>query len=175
MIRSLALAIACALTVASPVASPVAAQATFPDSAYFARDSAIWATLVGFTEGERMRVAMLRSRWVGRFQRIAGDTLYFGSPGQPPMALRFNAVDTLWRASTARGRGAWIGAASLAVVGGVGGALVVGSGGSDGSSYDVGGKELGGALIGTALGAGLGAIVGSAIGSGFRTWRRVYP
>lgn len=59
-------------------------------------DSTLWRVLSTFSEGDPIRVALLRSRWTGSYMGTNGDTLFFGTVGKPPMGLRFNAVDTVW-------------------------------------------------------------------------------
>lgn len=127
-------------------------------------DSSLVRVLAGFEEGERIRVALLRSPFVGRFMNTRGDTLFFGTPGQPPMAFRFNAVDSVWRYDRATSRGGWIGAAV-----GVASGFAVYALTADANRRGVG-NALGIAAIGTVSGATLGAL----IGTGFRRWRLVY-
>ncbi|MGH7637702.1 MAG: hypothetical protein ACREOK_08615 [Gemmatimonadaceae bacterium] len=128
------------------------------------RDSSVARALAEFDEGDRIRVALLRSPFVGRYVSTRGDTLFFGTPGQPPMAFRFNAVDSLWRHDRATSRGAWIGA-----VAGVASGFVAYAATADGDRRGAG-NALAIAAIGTVGGAGLGAV----IGTGFRRWRLVY-
>jgi hypothetical protein len=110
-----------------------------------------------FTEGDRIRVALLRSPFVGSYVGTRGDTLFFGTPGQPPMAFRFNAVDSIWRPGRATTHGAWIGA----IVGGA----------AAGAAHAFGNAVDGtAAIIGPFGGAAIGAIIGSAI----KRWRLVY-
>ena len=59
-------------------------------------DSALRRVLATFRDGDPIRVALLRSRWAGAFMSTRGDTLFFGTAGQPPMGLLLNAVDTVW-------------------------------------------------------------------------------
>lgn len=59
-------------------------------------DSALRRVLATFSEGDPIRVALMRSRWTGTYMGTKGDTLFFGTVGKPPMGLRFNAVDTVW-------------------------------------------------------------------------------
>lgn len=142
----------------------VLACSSVPSLAQTTRDSAVARALSGFAEGDRIRVALLRSPFVGRYMSTRGDTLFFGTPGQPPMAFRFNAVDSLWRYDRATARGAWIGA----VVGAAAGVAVYALAGED--DRRGAGNALGIAAIGTVGGAALGAL----IGTGFRRWRLVY-
>ena len=65
------------------------------------RDSAVLRAISAFSEGQPIRIALLRSRWAGRFLGRRGDTVFLGRRDQPPMAVRFNAVDTVWRATRA--------------------------------------------------------------------------
>lgn len=116
-----------------------------------ARDSLVLRALSRFQEGDRIRVALLRSPFVGTYVATRGDTLFFGTPGQPPMAFRLNAVDSLWRVARASGRGA--------VLGGLLG-LATGVAARD--------RET---AVATILG---GAVVGWLVGSRFRRWRLVY-
>jgi hypothetical protein len=116
-----------------------------------ARDSLVLHALSRFQEGDRIRVALLRSPFVGRYVATRGDTLFFGTPGQPPMAFRLNAVDSLWRVARESGRGA--------VVGGLVG-LAAGLVARD--------LETGAATVSA------GALVGWLIGSRLTRWRLVY-
>jgi hypothetical protein len=104
-----------------------------------------------FQEGDRIRVALLRSPFVGRYAGIRGDTLFFGTPGQPPMAFRLNAVDSLWRVGGFSGRGAAFGALLGLAAGAV--------------ARDV--RTAAGATFG-------GGAVGWMVGSRFRRWRLVF-
>lgn len=128
------------------------------------RDSSVARALSGFEEGDRIRVALLRSPFVGRYMSTRGDTLFFGTPGQPPMAFRFNAVDSLWRMGSASRRGAWIGA----VLGAAAGLAFYAVAAEDGA------RRPGIALGSTAIGAVGGAAVGAVIGMSFTRWRLVY-
>lgn len=129
-----------------------------------ARDSAVARALSGFEEGDRIRVALLRSPFVGRYLSTRGDTLFFGTPGQPPMAFRFNAVDSLWRYDRATARGAWVGAAVGAATGLAAFAL----------QAEDDGRTAGIALGTAAIGTAGGAVIGALIGAGVRRWRLVY-
>jgi hypothetical protein len=116
-----------------------------------ARDSLVLRALSRFQEGDRIRVALLRSPFVGTYVGTRGDTLFFGTPGQPPMAFRLNAVDSLWRVGGFAGRGAILGALAGLAAGIV--------------SRD--GETAAGAIVG-------GGAAGWLIGSRFRRWRLVY-
>jgi hypothetical protein len=121
------------------------------------RDSGVARVLTRFHAGQPIRIALLSARWAGAYLGQRGDTVFLGRrnmpPDTPPMAVRFNAVDTAWRYSRATRRGAkvgaFVGAASGFALGGPGGAV------------------FGGAID--------GAIIGALIGSAFRGWRVVYP
>ena len=116
-----------------------------------ARDSLVLRALSRFQEGDRIRVALLRSPFVGTYVATRGDTLFFGTPGQPPMAFRLNAVDSLWRVGSLRAHGSGLGALF---------GLAAGVAARDG--------EI---AVGTTIG---GATLGWLIGSRFRRWRLVY-
>lgn len=151
------------LLIALLFALPASAAAQAPG------DSALIRALGEFRPGQPIRVALLRSRWVGDFERVAGDTLYFGTAGQQPMAIRFNAIDTLWRQTSAKDRGSVIGGVTLGLVLG---AVGVFAGSDEGGDA---GQVVQGALIGGFLGAGIGSVVGGFVGSRSRLWIRVYP
>lgn len=126
-----------------------------PASAQLTGDStpaALSRAIGGLRPGDAIRVALVRAKWVGNFERATGDTLFFGSPNDIPMAIRFNAIDTLWLRSAATGRSALLGALALGLVGGVI---------ADGT----------GATVGVAVGAMGGGVVGSRT----RIWRRLFP
>lgn len=129
-----------------------------------ARDSLVLRALSHFREGDRIRVALLRSPFVGAYMGTRGDTVFFGTPGQPPMAFRFNAVDSLWRVGRATSRGAWIGA----LVGAVAGLAVHASTAADDA------RTAGSALATSAIGTAGGAVIGALVGSRYRRWRLVY-
>jgi hypothetical protein len=129
-----------------------------------ARDSLVLHALSRFEEGERIRVALLRSPFVGTYRGTRGDTVFFGTPGQPPMAFRFNAVDSVWRVGRGTGRGAWIGA----VIGIVSGLAVHAVAAEDDA------RTAGTGLAATAVGGFGGAALGALVGRGFRRWRLVY-
>jgi hypothetical protein len=129
-----------------------------------ARDSSVLRALSHFQEGDRIRVALLRSPFVGSYVDARGDTLFFGTPGQPPMAFRFNAVDSLWRMSRMTRRGAWIGAA-------VGFAAGLGAAALEAQDDEGTGNK---AQLVTAIGTVSGGIIGAVVGRGFRRWRLVY-
>lgn len=150
------------------------ACAAFPIGAQPSRDSAVASALSRFHPGQPIRVALLRSPWAGEFQRVGGDTLFFGSRGQPPMAIRFNAIDTVWRQGNHYRRGAWIGGTTLGVAG-FAAALIGGLSNDTPTSSGLRGSDIGAAL---AWGAGLGLVGGLAggwIGSAFKRWVSVYP
>ena len=129
-----------------------------------ARDSLVLRALSRFEEGDRIRVALLRSPFVGTYVGTRGDTVFFGTPGQPPMAFRFNAVDSLWRVGRATERGTWIGALAGAGLGLLGLALL--------SEHDPRGLTEGGlAVAATTVG---GAAFGALLGRSLRSWRLVY-
>lgn len=121
-----------------------------------AHDTAVARTLRDIPHGARIRVALLRNRWVGTFDGFQGDTLSLGTREGTPMQIRFNAVDTLWRFRRGTRRGALLGA-----IGGVGLGSATAIAGGNGWSLVVGG------VAGTALGA--------LAGSSFRWWRRELP
>ena len=122
------------------------------------RDSAVARAVASLRDKDHLRVAFLRSRFVGAYMGSRGDTLFFGDAGEPPMAFRFNAVDTIWRARRGTRTGLTIGAVTGAVVGG---ALVNGTAKT----------RVTGALGGSVAGGILGALIGRAA----RHWQRVYP
>lgn len=128
-----------------------------------ARDSLVLRALSHFREGDRIRVALLRSPFVGTFMGIRGDTVFFGKPNEPPMAFRFNAVDSVWRAGGATRRGAWTGAGVGAVSAFAVHAVMAGAD-----------ARIAGALATTMIGAASGAIIGALVGRGLRRWRLVY-
>lgn len=125
-----------------------------------ARDSLVLHALSQFQEGDRIRVALLRSPFVGTYMGSRGDTLFFGTPGQPPMAFRFNAVDSLWRVGSRARSGAWIGASVGAAAG-----LAYFAGTADGAA-----RTAGKAAVSAAVGAAFGAVIGKL----FTRWRLVY-
>jgi hypothetical protein len=129
-----------------------------------ARDSLVLRALSRFEEGDRIRVALLRSPFVGTYMGTRGDTVFFGTPGQPPMAFRFNAVDSLWRVGRGTRGGAWIGA----VIGAVSGLAVYALAAEDEA------RTTGRGLAATAVGALGGAALGALVGKGFRNWRLIY-
>lgn len=131
------------------------------------RDSAVAWTVTTLSPGTRIRVGLLRERWTGRFAGWNGDTLFLAGVGGPPMAIRFNAVDTLWRGSRAWRKGAVVGG----IAGGLLGAIAVATAGRSAGSE----TGPGAVLLFTAGGAAGGALYGAAIGSLFRTWRRIHP
>lgn len=156
------------------VAVMFAICAGLPVSAQSPRDSAVASALSRFHPGQPIRVALLRSPWAGEFQRVGGDTLFFGSRDQPPMAIRFNAIDTLWRQANHSRRGAWIGGTTLGLAA-FAGALIGRLSNDTPTSSDLRGADIGAAL---AWGAGLGVVGGLAggwIGSAFRRWVVIYP
>jgi hypothetical protein len=142
------------------VALPAAAQSP--------RDSAVGHALSRFRPGQPIQVALERNRWTGRLERVGGDTLFFASRGQLPMAIRFNAIDTLWRRSNHTIRGVWNGGATGALLGGF--AAAAGE-----SSNDTNGNAVHAGLLGAAIGGALGAITGGVIGSLVRRWQLAYP
>ena len=129
--------------------------ATLPVEAQLPSDSTIAsvARAIGeLRQGDVIRVALVRAKWVGNFERASGDTLFFGTPGDIPMVIRFNAIDTLWRRGSATGRSTLLGALALGLIGGVI-------------------AEAPGA----AVGAGIGAVGGMMVGKRTRIWRRLHP
>ena len=156
----------CVVMVAACIAIPAAAQSP--------RDTDVGEVLTSFRPGQPVQVGLLRSRWAGRFERVGGDTLFFASPGQPPMAIRFNAIDTLWRQADRSGRGAWIGGTTLGLIGFA--AAIIGKLADDTpTSSDLRAQDVG---VGLAWGVGLGlvgSLAGRWIGSGFKGWIVVYP
>lgn len=141
------------------------AHAQTPGDSAAARDSAVGRVMAEFRVGAPIRVAMLRSRFRGEFMGVSGDTVFFGSAGQPPMAFRFNAVDSVWTVGRATRKGALGGA----IVGAIAGAA------SQESSRPDRGTSLSQWLAGGAVGAAGGGLLGALIGSRFRTWKRLYP
>jgi hypothetical protein len=119
--------------------------------------------------GQPIRVALLNARWVGNFERVAGDTLYFGSPNDRAMAIRFNAIDSLWRRESAGSRGSRMGGLTLGILFAAAGAIWVADEGGGA------GRAIGGAVLGGVLGATAGSVVGGWVGSASRVWRRLYP
>ena len=135
------------------------------------RDSAVLRALSTFSEGQPIRIALLSARWSGTYLGQRGDTVFLGRrdlpPDVPPMAVRFNAVDTAWRASRHTRRGAVIGG----VAGGVLGMVFMGA-----VAYNLGGENQAPAVaVGAAGGALGGATAGALVGSLFRRWRIVFP
>ena len=129
-------------------------------------ESEVAAAVAELTRGDVIRVAQSGATQSGRFRRVAGDTLFFGT--QPLMAVRFNAIDTLWRRTGGAGRGMQIGAVTGGVI--VGGLLLLISRG-DGDT-DVG---AGGLLFGTVTGATIGGFAGWIVGAPFQWWSRLHP
>ena len=127
-----------------------------------ARDSLVLHALSRFEEGDRIRVALLRSAFVGAYMGTRGDTLFFGTPAEPPMGFRFNAVDSLWRIGNAARRGAWMGTALGAVAG-----LVYFAAARNA-------RTAGTAVVSAGIGALGGAATGAVIGSLFSRWHLVY-
>ena len=146
------------------LSQPAAAQA-MSDSAV-AHDSAVARAMTTFRVEDPIRVALLRSRFRGQFMGVTGDTVFFGSSGQPPMAFRFNAVDSIWAVGRSTRRGALAGG----IVGAFAGTLFLGIGGRPDE-----GKSLSHAVLGSAVGAVGGGLLGALIGSRFRAWKRLYP
>jgi hypothetical protein len=156
-----------AMTIAGCAVAALLSCVVMPAGAQPARDSAVQRALSGFTEGELIRIALLRSRWAGVYMGRLGDTLFLGQQDQPAMRVRFNAIDTAWRATKATGYGMRIGA----VAGGIlGGALIgAGVGTTDGDN------AMTAIIVGAAGGLVVGGGTGTLIGSMFRRWRRVFP
>lgn len=121
-----------------------------------AHDTAVARTLRDIPHGARIRVALLRNRWVGTFDGFQGDTLSLGTREGTPMQIRFNAVDTLWRFRRGTLIGALLGAPAGAAVG-----ATTAFTGESGWSLVVGGVA----------GATLGALAGASL----RWWRREFP
>src|SRR5688500_4085026 len=129
-----------------------------------ARDSLVLRALSRFEGGDRIRVALLRAPFVGSYVGTRGDTVFFGTPGQPPMAFRFHAVDSVWRVGRATARGPWSGALVGAGFGLLGVALR--------SEDDARGLTRGGLAVAATTGAG--AAFGALLGRSLRSWRLVY-
>jgi hypothetical protein len=146
-----------------------------PASSQAQSDSALSRALSSFRPGQLVQVALLRSRWSGEFRRVGGDTLFFGSRGDSAMAIRFNAIDTLWRRSSRSTRGTWIGGTTGALLSGYASIVWVGLAGEGGSSNDIGTREIRAGLLGVVAGATVGGLTGALIGSTFKRWRRVFP
>lgn len=136
------------ITIAGAVGALLAAGAA---NAQDTRDTAVLAALSRFRLGDPIRVALLRSPFVGTFVAVRGDTLFFGTPKQPAMAFRINAVDSVWRAGRRTAHGFIVGSAI---------GLAAGAPSRDGATIGA-----------TAVG---GAILGAFIGSRLRAWRLVY-
>ena len=156
-----AASVATALAILS---QPLDAQVS-ADSAV-AHDSAVARAMATFRVEDPIRVALLRSRFRGQFMGVTGDTVFFGSSGQPPMAFRFNAVDSIWAVGRATRKGALAGG----IVGVAAGTLFLGIGGRPDE-----GRSLSRAVLGSAVGAAGGALLGALIGSRFKAWKRLYP
>ena len=155
-----------ALLLVLAAAIPVAAQLPADTTA-----SSLTRAIGGLRQGDVIRVALERARWVGQFERIGGDTLFFGTAGQQPMAIRLNAIDTLWRRTSAARRGSAIGAATFGLLGGLAGAYLAGA-------YDGGwttGRVIQYSVVGALVGTAVGVMAGGLVGSTGRTWRRVHP
>ena len=152
------------------------AVAAMPAGAQASADSARARALEAFQPGDRIRAALLSNRWTGSFERVTGDTLFFGTRGDIPMALRFSAIDSLWRGADARRRGAWIGGLTGVALGAYAGLVVIGLAGAEyGQPKYITGDMVKGGVFG-ALGLGLvGLLTGEFIGKRIRTWRLVYP
>jgi hypothetical protein len=152
----------------------VAACIAVPAAAQPPRDSVVGEVLTSFRRGQPIQVGLLRSRWAGRFERVGGDTLFFASPGQLPMAIRFNAIDTLWRQVDRSSRGAWIGGTTLGLLGFA--TVVIDKLAREApSSNEVRALDVG---VGLRWAAGLGVVgvlAGGWIGSRFNTWVVVHP
>ena len=158
--------------------APAPGQFTLPAGELAARDSALTRVVGTLPDAKYIRVALMRSRWSGTYMGSRGDTIFLGVPDQPPMGLRFNAVDTLWRAHSAAKRGAWIGGISGLVLGAVAGATFLYEAEADavpGYSSGVSDFNAGVTALGAVSGAAIGALVGAAIGAPIRRWKRIYP
>ena len=133
-------------------------------------DSVALARALGeLRPGQPIRVALLSARWVGNFDRVAGDTLYFGSAGDLPMGIRFNAIDTLWRRGSDGARWSTAGGVTLGVLFAAAGAFM-------GNAEGGGARQvMWGAVLGGFLGGGIGSVLGGVLGSRRRVWHRVYP
>src|SRR5687767_1935217 len=151
------------------VIAMLVACVAFPADAQTASDSALVRALSRFRPGQPVQVALMRNRWSGEFRRVGGDTLFFGTRNDSSMALRFNAIDTLWRRSSHSVRGAWIVGTAGALFGGFTFAVVAGQ------ADDIDASAMEAGALGVVAGGAVGAIAGGLIGSGFRRWRRVYP
>lgn len=133
-------------------AAPVEAQ-WMPGPAH---DTAVMQTLKRIPYGARIRVALLRNRWVGTYDGFQGDTLYLGTREGTAMQIRFNAVDTVWRFRRGTLSGALLGAPAGVALG-----AMTAFAGESGWSLALGG------VAGTAIGA--------LIGGSMRWWRRELP
>lgn len=155
IVKAAATVLAFALLPALPLVPAGIAHAQPP------RDAAVARALATFTPGDRIRVVAIRTRWVGRLERVAGDTVFFGTPGEHQMGVRFSAVDSVWREGRATSRGAWIGALS--------GALLSGAATANraGNMAVLAAYAVGGAIP--------GALIGGVVGSRSRRWLRLFP
>jgi hypothetical protein len=132
------------------------------------RDSAVAQALATFSTGEAIRFSLQGVRYAGPFVSQRGDTLFLGKVDGPPMAIRFNAIDTLWRGTPATGRGAVVGALTLGALGALSSAVTA-------PILDPGGDHTATVAGATAGGVLTGAAIGALVGSQLRRWRRAYP
>lgn len=146
------------------IAGPSQAQFGLADPSP-GRDSSIARVISTFAIGQPIRFALLRSRWAGSYLGRNADTLFLGQRRQPPMVVKFNAIDTVWRASSGTRRGIWIGA----VTGGLVGPLIARA------ASDEAVESRRTLARGFAVGAASGAVAGALVGRLFRQWNRVYP
>src|SRR5687767_13496277 len=132
------------------------------------RDSAVAQVLATFSTGQAIRFSLQGVRYAGPFVSHRGDTLFLGKADGPPMAIRFNAIDTLWRGTRATGRGAVIGGLTGSVLGALASAV-------NAPSLDPGSDRTATVAGATAGGVLTGVVIGALVGSQLRRWRRVYP
>ena len=138
------------------------------------RDAALSDAIARVREGQVIRVALMQSQWTGAYQRLAGDTLYFG-PNQPvPMGIRFSAIDTLWVRSNHSRRVSDIGIVSGVLLGGLAGMYVI-AGYADGPVRGISGEMWRYAGVGALAGGVAGGLLGAAIGAPLKRWKRIFP
>jgi hypothetical protein len=128
------------------------------------RDSAVAQVLATFSTGQAIRFSLQGVRYAGPFVSQQGDTLFLGKADGPPMAIRFNAIDTLWRGTRATARVAVIGALTLGALGALSGPIL-----------DPGGNHSATIAAAAAGGVLTGGVIGALVGSQLRRWRRAYP
>ena len=129
-----------------------------------ARDSLVLRALSRFEKGDRIRVALLRSPFVGTYVGTRGDTVFFRDAGAAAdgVPIQCGGLGVARRARN----GAWrlVGCSRSAVSGLAYWAVAAGDGARDPKSR----------LGARGVGAVAGAIMGSAIGMLFKRWRLVY-